>query len=476
VTPGALQVSGDPQGMREPVLSGRAAMGERTVEVRVACAGRIALRVAFANGDEPQDGAIFDRLVLDVAGGSAELSSCRYDAVPQPDGFAGRLIFLCDVYDFRALFFEGRSVSFSAAARSVPLMIGNREQVKPEFTAFVACAMYDFSVWRKFFDDQERSLAGEPADIAEAARRAMIASLRGDFFAFVDAHMADLAALVAGYTREEHERHGFYLRRQAWQFITASAFLMRTNLKPRGYAGDAEMMQMVYDNSYAGPTVFARLMHKHPIETAAAEAVRNRRRLVPRVLRDTRRRFASLPDGAFSFLSVAAGPASELEDIFTSREDCARMRCTLLDQDPHALAYARDGVARLERSLGGRLRVEWLQDSVRTMLRLPRATDRLGQHHFIYSMGLFDYLTTPVARATLARLYELLLPGATLVVGNYHVAMPCKMYMEYWADWRLLYRTEPEMLALAAELPGAKAWVELDSSGCQMFLHLEKLS
>jgi extracellular factor (EF) 3-hydroxypalmitic acid methyl ester biosynthesis protein len=473
--PGARQAAGEPQGVPEPVVSGRAEAGGRTVEVRVAPAGRIALRVAFVNGDEPEDGAIFDRLVLEIKAGSAELSSCRYDAVPQPDGFAGRLVFLTDVYDFRALFFDGRSVSFSGAARSVPLIIGNRDQVKPEFRAFVADAMYDFSVWRKFFDDEERSLAGEPPELAEAARRAMIVSQRPDFFAFVDAHMGDLTALVAGYTRKEHERHGFYLRRQAWQFITTSAFLTRTNLKPRGYAGDADMMQMVYDDSYVGPTVFSRLMHKHPVETAAAEAVRNRRRMVPLVLRDTQRRFAALPDGAFSFFSVAAGPASELADIFTNSDDCARMRCALLDQDPHALACAREGVARLERALGARLQVEWFQDSVRTMLRAPSIAGRLGQHHFIYSMGLFDYLTTPVARAVLSRLYELLVPGGTLLVGNYHVAMPCKIYMEYWADWSLLYRTEPEMLALAAELPGAKAWVELDASGCQMFLHVEKL-
>ena len=45
-------------------------------------------------------------------------------------------------------------------------------------------------------------------------------------------------------------------------------------------------------------------------------------------------------------------------------------------------------------------------------------------------MGLFDYLTTPVARATLSRLFELVLPGGALLVGNYHVANRSRTYMD----------------------------------------------
>jgi extracellular factor (EF) 3-hydroxypalmitic acid methyl ester biosynthesis protein len=467
----ARTASADAQRAPEPMLEGRLELAERAFGVRVACAGRLALRVAFLDV-EPPDGTVFDRLVLRVDASEITLSSCRFDALAR-DGFSGRLTFLDDVYDVRALLYEGRPASLGQAARSVPLLLGQRERVRPEFRSFVADAMYDLSVWRRFFDDAERAIADEPPEIADAARQAMIKSQRSELFGYLDRHMADLAALVADYTEEEHERHGFYLRRQAWQFITESAFLARTNMKPRGYAGDAEMMLMIYENRYVGSTVFAKLMHKHPVETAAADAVRNRRHLVTRVLHEVLPNFARAP-GPLSVFSVACGPAAELEDIFATREDFERLRCTLLDQDPHALAAARECAARLERVRGAAMRVEWLQDSVRTMLRSPRLGDRLGRHHLVYSMGLFDYLSTPVARAVLERLYDLVLPGGTLLVGNYHVRMPCRIYMEYWADWRLLYRTEGEMLELAAALPHSRASIEMDPSGCQMFLRVER--
>ena len=71
-------------------------------------------------------------------------------------------------------------------------------------------------------------------------------------------------------------------------------------------------------------------------------------------------------------------------------------------------------------------------------------------------MGLFDYLTPPVARAVLEKLYQLLKPGGELMIGNFHVSNPSKYYMEYWADWVLYYRTEEEFRDLPKDPTTAK--------------------
>ena len=124
--------------------------------------------------------------------------------------------------------------------------------------------------------------------------------------------------------------------------------------------------------------------------------------------------------------------------------------------------------------MGRPLKLSLVNDSVRTLLRRQGAKDRWGQFDFIYSMGLFDYLTPPVAKAVLARLYELLAPGGALVVGNYHEKNPGRFYMAYWCDWVLYYRTEVEMLALTQGLPGATTTLGYDATGCQMFLTVER--
>jgi extracellular factor (EF) 3-hydroxypalmitic acid methyl ester biosynthesis protein len=356
---------------------------------------------------------------------------------------------------------------------NVPVVLAQKAHIRPEFRSHVADLSYDLAVYKRFFDEQDRILAAEPHDVAEAAREALVRSEGRRFLGFLDAKVAELERLVSGYTKEEHERHGFFFRRQLWPYLLASEFLKRTNLKPSGYAGDADLMVMIYENGYLGPSLFARLMHKHPLETRAAEAVRSRRRLVPRLMRETLGRFPALPGHGFRVLSLACGPALELEDVLLTPDDATRVDVTLLDQDPHALELARGAVRRIEARLGAGLSARYLEDSVRTMLRTRDLRGRLGEMHFVYSMGLFDYLTGPVARAVLAKTFELLAPGGTLVIGNYHVASPTRVHMDYWADWPLVYRTEESFLGLAEGLPGEPS-LEFDDTRCQMFLRLDR--
>ena len=455
-------------GAPEPTLAGELEVDGQRTPVVLSPATRISLRARF-EGPPPAERTVFDRLLVRLGEREARLSRCRFHA-DSPEG--GHLVFLDDVYDTRSLLYDRKLVDLKGAFQSVPAVLGQKELVRPEFRAFVSDLTYDLSVWKRFFDDQDALLAQEPAEAAASARAALLDTVGRSFMSFLDGQLDGLAEATAGFTKEEHERHGFYLRRQAWPYIQTSAFMHRTNTKPFGYAGDAEMMRLVYENRYVGDSLFGQLMHKHPVEAPGSQAVRNRRRMVPRVMREVAGRLPARQP--FSFFSLAAGPAWELQDIFQTPEDADRFHCALLDQDPHALAAARENVTRIEHQRGLRLRVDWYQDSVRTMLRSRDLAERFGRHHFVYSMGLFDYLTPPVARAVLERMYELLLPGGALLVGNYHVANPSRLYMEYWLDWALFLRTEESFLALADGLPGAAPAITFDDSRCQMFLRVEK--
>ncbi|MGB8932816.1 MAG: class I SAM-dependent methyltransferase, partial [Anaeromyxobacteraceae bacterium] len=447
------------------------------IPVTVGAASRISLCVAFPAGAEPPDQTVFERLRLELEGrGQVELSTCRFFAEPAREGWAGRLVFLQDVYDLQRLFRDGAVTNLRACFSSVPLVLEQRLGIRREFKDFVADAVYDFSVQKRFFDDQDRVLAEEPPHVAQAAREAILASEGPRFSAFVEDHLARLEAQTRGFTREEHERHGFYFRRMVWPFILGSAILERTNLKPRGYAGDAEIMRLFYENRHEGRLLFDQLLHKHAVEHAGAQAVRNRRRMIPGVLREVLERFPRAGPSGFRILSVACGPAWELQDLFRTADDFGRFHCALLDQDPEALALAAAGIRRIEAARGIGISAEYVAESVRTMLRVRDLGARFGRHHFVYSMGLFDYLTTPVARAVLARLWELVLPGGALLVGNYHPGCRSRTYLEYWADWSLYYRSEEAFLGLAAGIEGAKVSLQFEETRSQMFLRLERTS
>ena len=458
----------------EVVLGGRLHRGDEAWQVSICSASRLSLYVAFAAAPPP-DRTEFAKLTVTTPGGKeVELSGCRLAVEYTRKGYHGRLVFLEDVYDLHALLFEGKLVNLKGFFQNLPLVLSQKERIKPAFRDYTSDLLYDLSVYKKFFNEQDRVLANEPAKVAEAAQQTLLRTEGRRFLGYFDAQLGALGELVQGFEKEEHERHGFYFRRKVWEHILASEFLKRTNLKPRGYAGDAEMMVMLYENQYVGNYVFNQLLHKHPVETPAAQAVRNRRRRIPQVLRSVLARFPELPAHGFKFMSVASGPAWELQDLFLAAEDFERFHCTLLDQDPEALASARQGIARIEAARDIRIQAEYLNESVRTMLRTRDMAGRFGQFHFIYSMGLFDYLTPPVARAVLAKLHQLLLPGGTLLVGNYWMGQPTRYYMEYWMDWVLYYRTEQDFLELTEGLAAQERAVSFDESRCQMFLQLTK--
>jgi extracellular factor (EF) 3-hydroxypalmitic acid methyl ester biosynthesis protein len=452
-----------------PRLPARLEHQGRPLAVEVGRATRLSLTVD-AGGARLADGAVFPGLEVLRGEEVLRLGRCRFSAQGRERAAQGRLVFLDDVYDCEQLLQEGRVVDLRGAFQNLPLVLAQREHVRPEFERWAAGLLYDLAVHARFLDDHERLLEGEPLEVATAARAAVEAREGAQLLAFLEEKDRELDALVAGFSKEEHERHGFVLRRMAWPYLMRSEIHRRTNLKPRGYAGDAEMMRLIYQNGPVGTRAFDRLLHVHAVRKPSAEAVRARRGLVAGLLAEVDRDLGH--PAPFRFLSVACGPAWELRDVYAGRRDAARLEGVLLDQDPAALEDARASVAAVQAEHGP-LRVATEGESVRTMLRDRALRDRLGRFHLVYSMGLFDYLTPPVARAVLARLLDLALPGGAVVVGNYHVSNRSRVYMDYWMDWPLYYRSEESFLALAEGL-SARVSLQLDPTGCQMFLRLDR--
>ncbi len=157
-----------------------------------------------------------------------------------------------------------------------------------------------------------------------------------------------------------------------------------------------------------------------------------------------------------------------------SPEDGDRYRYVLLDQDRRALLEAAENIARREKALNIRLKVDYANESVRTMLSARKLEEQLGRFNFIYSMGLFDYLTPPVAKAVIQKLFQLLEPGGELIVGNFFISNPSKFYMEYWLDWVLYHRSEEEFRHLLDNKLAAQIDIIFEDTRSQMFLCVKK--
>lgn len=449
--------------------------GKEKISIEAQYASKFSLLIRFLNGNNADQGSVYRKLVFQKNGDQIEIGPCQYIPEALNNGYKGRIIFNKDVYDLNSLFFEDKLEKLQAEFFNLPLILAHKDKIKRGFKEYTANLTYDLNVYKNLFDALDARCVDEPEDVRQHVQSAIIETEGRNFMRFLDQKLEEFESIILNFGKKDHECHGYYLRKQLWGFLMCSPFMTRTNLKPRGYSGDSVMMKMIYDNKYEGRSTFGKLMHKHPNEHPGAQAVRNRRELIAKMLGALKTGEWKSNTGKIRVLSVACGPAFELQDVITSAKDCSRFHFTLLDQDKKALAEARSQIAGLEKKFGEKIEAEFLNESVRTMLRTPKLEKVWGQFDYIYSMGLFDYLTPPVAKAVIGKLYLLLKVGGEMAVGNFHISNASRYYMEYWLDWVLYYRSEQEFLDLLQNTPSAETKVIFEDTGTQMFLNVKKM-
>ncbi len=414
------------------------------------------------------------KLLIRNNGQGVELGPCRIISYADSDGSTGRLVFLHDVYDLKCLFEDKKVLKLQSVFDDLPLLFAHKRRIKNSFKTYVADLKYDLQVYKNLFDELDSQFREEPDDIKKFLQNAIFDSEGRKFLRFFYDGTVELGKIVADFSREEHQVHGFYFRKQLIDFIRSCPLLARSNLKPRGYAGDSEMMRMIYDNGYEGERTFAKLLHKYTVGIPTGDSVRYRRKLIPEMLHKLQIKIAPAPEEKIRVLSVACGPAFEIVDILRSKRNFAKYHFSLLDQDPLALVDASRLISRVEKEKCAKAHVSYVNKSVRWMFGKKAFEQELGKFHFIYSMGLFDYLVPRVAQSVLNKLYQLLIPGGEMLVGNFHVSNPDQFSMEYWADWVLMLRTEEEFRNLFDTVPSADTSVIFDDIGIQMFLHIKR--
>ena len=279
--------------------------------------------------------------------------------------------------------------------------------------------------------------------------------------------MQGLNSMVEYFTRKEHDTCEKYFRKKMNNLTAEAALFSRSLLRPLGYPGDYETMRMIYDNKYEGSTLFGRSLHKYSVMSAHCQAVRNRRELIPKILRDE---FKPTKNKKFHILSVACGPAYEVSDMIDSYINIDDFSITLIDNDENALFAAKK---KLEKSSTGvHMNITYIKQSVFRLIQTPDLCKTWGKFDYIYSMGLFDYLDDKQSQELIKVLSSILKPEGIILVGNFHKIGICKWVLRYFMDWPLNYRDEKDMISMIP--PGYDCTVFYENANTQMFLKIYK--
>jgi predicted acylesterase/phospholipase RssA len=247
--------------------------------------------------------------------------------------------------------------------------------------------------------------------------------------------------------------------------VNQSPFMDRALKKPRGYAGDDRLLDYVYgDDVLAAPTNMGKLLNYAFFSSSAANAIRNRAKIVQGVIFDRLSQKTPL-----HVTSIASGPAHEVSTmtkLLPRVSSKSQIIWTLLDQDQKALDNARDsippGVIEPKFVLAG------LWDIVK---------GRVGftEQDVVYSLGLFDYVEHRTAVELVRSLYGCLATGGLMLIGNFHPRNPYRALMEGAADWFLIHRTEDELLRIGKQgAPEGRHFVMAEPEGVNVILVTSK--
>jgi extracellular factor (EF) 3-hydroxypalmitic acid methyl ester biosynthesis protein len=231
------------------------------------------------------------------------------------------------------------------------------------------------------------------------------------------------------------------LRPPMCDVLHADPFTYRAFSKPRGYAGDAVMMDYIYgyhDADAAALTPTAAKIFAFTTKTPAPQSVRFRRSVLAETIDDC----ALQSSGPIEVVAIAAGHLREIDLSLAAKN--GRAKVLALDQDEDSLQQvARDY---------SRYGVETREASVRSILA---NRTRIPECDLAYTAGLYDYLPDAAATRLTTEMFNALRPGGTLLVANFLPDIIDAGYMESVMDWHLIYRSDEDMRRLTEQISAA---------------------
>ena len=309
--------------------------------------------------------------------------------------------------------------------------------------------------------DPSRPILDAGTELFDAANALIEA---GELAPGMDMMIDGLLELRAAYPVEQWRQFSQYdcLHHPIREVAHADPMTRRAFLKPRGYPGDAGILDLIYRvvPLPADTTPMGRRVYHFTTSHAACESVRNRREALARIVDETAAR-VHRP----RILSMACGHLREAQLSRAVAEGTVG-EYIALDQDKESLALVQGEM--------GVLGITTMCESVRGLV-----TGRvdLSDLDLAYAAGLYDYLGLPVAVAVTRSMLNMMKPGGRVLVANFAPNLGDIGYMETFMAWNLIYRDEQGMQEIAAALPReevAATRVYRESDGNIVYLEIVK--
>lgn len=270
--------------------------------------------------------------------------------------------------------------------------------------------------------------------------------------------------------------HQAFGKRQLHPLLLSAPFVYRTYAKPLGYAGDYEMVNMMFRAPAEGRSLFAKMINTYALQLPPVVAHRNRISYLYEQLVAEALRLAG-QNRRMRVFNLGCGPAQEIQRFLMQHPLSSLADFTLLDFNDETITRCNTLLNELKLRHGRHTVLTSIKKSVHQMLKQAERLDtRPAAANFdvVYCAGLFDYLTDKVCRKLMDLFYSMLAPGGLLISTNV-ADNPARHEMECFLEWHVIHRTSAQMRSLAPERAHPEAvTLKQDETGGNVFLEVRK--
>jgi extracellular factor (EF) 3-hydroxypalmitic acid methyl ester biosynthesis protein len=221
--------------------------------------------------------------------------------------------------------------------------------------------------------------------------------------------------------------------------VHADPMTNRAYYKPRGYAGDSILLDMIYGYPWFKPDHISAIggqLYEYMYHSSGPTAVRERKKYLAQMI-DQVAENTPKP----KVLSVACGHLREAESSDAIKGNTIH-EFIAIDQDEKSL--------RVVDETYGKYGINTIKTSILDILRGKFKADGFD---LIYASGIYDYLNKKIASKLTCRLFKLLANGGKLLITNFVPGIKEWGYMESYMAWQLIYRDEKDMVEITQDIP-----------------------
>lgn len=346
----------------------------------------------------------------------------------------------------------------------IAIKVSSRGKIHPEFKKIIKGARAFLLNVKSEIDTAEKN--GESFS-------SLIDRYYGPLEKFQEKILMETDQIAGNFTDDEHLAHKDFLRDQLAVLFWQAPLHERALNKPLGYAGDFEMMNMLYDpDPFKGPTAYFKIINAVGCRCISGRATAAR---IPYFL-DKFNRLSSetlKEKPVFQVLNLACGPSREVREFINQDPLSSRSEFHLVDQDSEAIRFSKKNLEETKRETASAIGLSYYDQPIQDFLADQELS--LPTFDLIYSCGLFDYLDNDAFEAAVSALYGRLGKNGTMIIGNISPDDYSKTLKWYLDDWPLIYRDRDDLKKLAPSLP-KPSWVQIESdeTGINLFLVVTK--